>query len=249
MYTVKQLSTLAGVTPRTLRHYDRIGLLKPETVGENGYRYYGDRSVLQLQQILFYRELGLALDAIKEIMGRRDYEVLAALESHRVQLRQRVARLQRLIETVDRTIADFTGGRKMNPQSLFEGFSEAQQEEYARQAETMYDPETVRESNRRWKGYSPEKRQAILEQGRQVYRDMIAAMPKGAGSPQAQAVVARWRAHMDHFWTPDLEQLSALARMYGVSPDFKANFDAMHPDLADFMRQAVEVYVTAHSSG
>ena len=77
MYTVKQLSTLAGVTPRTLHHYDQIGLLKPESIGENGYRYYGEKSMLRLQQILFYRELDMPLDEIKKIMGRRDFDVLA----------------------------------------------------------------------------------------------------------------------------------------------------------------------------
>jgi DNA-binding transcriptional MerR regulator len=86
MLTVKQLSKLAGVTPRTLHHYDEIGLLKPTRVGDNGYRYYGDESVLRLQQILFYRELGIPLEDIKRIMGRRDFDVLGALRSHKAPL-------------------------------------------------------------------------------------------------------------------------------------------------------------------
>ncbi|HUM28158.1 MAG TPA: MerR family transcriptional regulator, partial [Anaerolineales bacterium] len=68
MFTVKQLSTLAGVTPRTLHHYDEIGLLKPSRIGENGYRYYGEDALLKLQQILFYRELDIPLDEIKKIL-------------------------------------------------------------------------------------------------------------------------------------------------------------------------------------
>lgn len=133
----------------------------------------------------------------------------------------------------------------MSPKKLFAAFSEEEQEEYARQAEQMYDPETVRESNRKWKSYSAEKKQAILDEGNQVYLDMIAAMPKGAASPEVQAIVERWRKHMDYFWTPNLDQLLGLATMYGQSPDFKANFDQMHPELADFMRDAVQVYVAA----
>ena len=131
----------------------------------------------------------------------------------------------------------------MSPKGFFEGFSEEQQEEYAKQAEGMYDPETVRESNRKWKNYSAEKKQAIQDEGNQVYQDMVAAMPKGAGSPEVQAIVERWRKHMDYFWTPNLDQLLGLATMYGQSPDFKANLDQMHPDLADFFRKAVTVYV------
>jgi DNA-binding transcriptional MerR regulator len=243
MYTVKQLSTLAGVTPRTLRHYDQIDLLKPESIGENGYRYYGEKSLLRLQQILFYRELGLGLDSIREMLGRPDFQILDALEEHRESLQGKVRRLERLIQTVDKTIKHLKGENIMSPKGLFEGFSEEQQEEYAKQAEQMYDPETVRESNRTWKSYFPEKKQAILDEGKQIYQDMIAAMPKGADSPEVQAIVERWRVHMDYFWTPNLDQLLGLTTMYGESPDFKANFDQMHPDLAEFMKEAVTIYV------
>jgi len=245
MYTVKQLSTLAGVTPRTLHHYDQIDLLKPESVGENGYRYYGETSLLRLQQILFYRELGFSLESIRDVLGKPEFQVVDALEEHRESLRGRMRRLERLIQTVDNTIQHLRGGTKMSPKGLFAGFRQEQQRENARQAEQMYDPETVRESNRKWKSYSVEKKQAILDEGRQVYLDMIEVMPKGPDSPEVQACVERWRKHMDYFWTPNLDQLLGLAAMYGNSPDFKANFDAMHPDLADFMREAVTVYVEA----
>jgi DNA-binding transcriptional MerR regulator len=248
MYTVKQLSTLAGLTPRALRHYDQIGLLKPESYGENGYRYYSEGSVLRLQQILFYRELGLPLEEIRMIMADQDFDVLAALEDHRQKLQIRIKRLEQLTITVDKTIDHLIGEHKMSPKGLFEGFSEEQQEEYARQAEQIYDRETVRASNRKWKGYLPEKKQAILDEGRQIYQEMVAAMPKGADSPEVQQLVDRWRKHMEYFWTPNQEQLLGLAAMYGSSPDFKANFDAMHPELADFMREAVSFYVEKRKS-
>jgi MerR family transcriptional regulator, thiopeptide resistance regulator len=243
MYTVKQLSQLAGVTPRTLHHYDEIGLLKPSRVGENGYRYYGEESVLRLQQILFYRELGMPLDDIKKIMGRRDFDVLGALYSHKEALQKQVTRLNRLITTVDNTIHHLKGTTIMSEKGLFEGFSEEQQEQYAAEAEKLYDPETVRESNRKWKAYSPAKKEAILAEGSAIYTDMIAAMPKGAGSPEVQGIVERWRKHMDYFWTPNLDQLQAIANGYNDDPRFKANFDKMHPQLAEFMREAVTVYV------
>jgi DNA-binding transcriptional MerR regulator len=243
MFTVKQLSNLAGVTPRTLHHYDDIGLLKPTHVGGNGYRYYGEEALLRLQQILFYRELDIPLDDIKKIMGRRDFDVLGALHSHRDALNKQVTRLNRLIQTVDNTINHMKGTIIMSGKGLFEGFSEEEQEKYALEAEQLYDPETVRESNRKWKGYSASKKEAILEEGKAVYLDMIAAMPKGAGSPEVQAIVERWRRHMDYFWTPNEEQLLALANGYNDDPRFRANFDRMHPKLAEFMREAVELYV------
>ncbi|MBI3174010.1 MAG: MerR family transcriptional regulator [Chloroflexi bacterium] len=243
MFTVKQLSKLAGVTPRTLHHYDAIGLLKPSRIGDNGYRYYGEESLLRLQQILFYRELDIPLDEIKQIMGRRDFDVLGALHTHKDALQKQARRLERLIQTVDHTIEYLKGDTKMSEKGLFEGFSEEEQEKYAQEAEQMYDPETVRESNRKWKGYSAAKKEAVMAEGKAVYMDMIAVMPKGAASPEAQAIVERWRKHMDYFWTPKLDQLQPLADGYVEDARFKANFDKMHPQLAEFMRDAVAVYV------
>lgn len=234
---------MAGVTPRTLHHYDDIGLLKPSLVGDNGYRYYAEETLLTLQQILFYRELGVPLDDIKQIMGRHDFDVLSALQSHKDALQKQISRLNRLVATVDNTIHHIKGEKVMSQKGLFEGFSEEEQEKYALEAEQIYDPETVRESNRKWKAYSAGKKEAILAEGRQIYVDMIAAMPKGASSVEVQSLVERWRKHMDYFWTPNLEQLLGLANGYNNDPRFKANFDKMHPQLAEFMFKAVKVYV------
>src|SRR5512138_2297535 len=113
MFTVKQLSKLAGITPRTLHYYDEIGLLKPSQVGENGYRYYADEALLRLQQILFYRELEMPLENIKQIMESHDFDVMAALESHRAELRKRIAKMERLITTVDDTVLHLKGKKEM----------------------------------------------------------------------------------------------------------------------------------------
>jgi DNA-binding transcriptional MerR regulator len=243
MLTVKQLSKLAGVTPRTLHHYDEIGLLKPTRVGDNGYRYYGEESILQLQQILFYRELGIPLEDIKKIMGRRDFDVLGALHSHKDALQKQVERLNRLIHTVDNTINHLKGHTIMSDKAYFEGFSEEEQERYAAEAEELYGAESVRASMNTWKAYSAAEKKRIMEEGSQNYTDMIGVMPKGPGSPEAQALVERWRKHMDYFWTPNLDQLLALANGYNDDPRFKATFDKMHPELAEFMREAVRIYV------
>ena len=105
---------MAGVTPRTLHHYDEIGLLKPSRIGDNGYRYYGEEALLKLQQILFYRELDFPLDDIKKIMGRRDFDVLGALQTHKDALQKQTARLNRLLATVDNTIQHIKGEKIMD---------------------------------------------------------------------------------------------------------------------------------------
>ena len=243
MFTVRQLSKLAGVTPRTLHHYDAIGLLKPSRIGDNGYRYYGEEALLRLQQILFYRELDLPLDEIKRIMGRRDFDVMSALESHKVALKKRIDRLNVLLSTVDNTIDHLKGNKAMSRNILFEGFSEEEQEKLAEEAAQRWDPETVKASNRKWKSYSEAEKKKILAEGKALYTDLVAVMPKGAASREVQAVIARWHQHMQYFWSPNDDQLVSIADLYNDDPRFKANYEKVHPGLAEFMREAVKVYV------
>jgi len=243
MFTVKQLSKMAGITPRTLHYYDQIGLLKPSQVGENGYRYYGEESLLRLQQILLYRQLDMPLEDIRQIMGRRDFDVLSALESHKSELRRRIAQMERLVVTVDDTILHLKGKKDMSKKQLFEGFSDEQQAVYEKEAMQMYDPKVVKTSNNKWKSYTAAEKQRILDEGNAVYAAILEAMPKGAASPEVQAGVERWRRHMDYFWSPNDEQLLGLADLYNDDPRFKANFDKIDPRLADFMRAAVKIYV------
>jgi len=243
MYTVKELARLAGITPRTLHYYDEIGLLKPSQTGDNGYRYYGEEAVLRLQQILLYRQMELPLEDIRQLMGRRDFDILSALEHHKRDMHKKIEQMQTMVETVDNTILFLKGKMDMDTSQIFKGFSKEEEEAYAREAEQMYDPETVRKSNKLWKSYSEDEKERILNEASQIYKDMISAMPAGAESSAAQVCVKRWRKNMDHFWTPNLEQLVGLSDLYNNDPRFKKNFDQMDPRLAEFFKEAVKIYV------
>src|SRR5579859_5499209 len=105
MYTVKKLAKLSGISIRTLRFYDEIGLLKPAYYGENGYRYYEEEQLLLLQQILFFRELEFPLSEVKKILGNKSFDKVKTLESHKLILQQNAKRMQQLIQTIDKTIA------------------------------------------------------------------------------------------------------------------------------------------------
>src|SRR5260370_33859609 len=122
-YTVKQVAAMSGVSVRTLHFYDEAGLLKPAYLGANGYRFYEEPQLLTLQQILFYRELGFELKKIQRILGRADFEKVAALQSHRKVLEKDLVRTQSLIETIDKTIQHLQGTKKMNTKEMFAGFS------------------------------------------------------------------------------------------------------------------------------
>jgi MerR family transcriptional regulator, thiopeptide resistance regulator len=243
MFTVKQLSHLAGITPRALHYYDEIGLLKPTRVGDNGYRYYGEDALVRLQQVLLYRELGMPLEQIVEILDRPDFDVQESLHRHRGELLRRIHRLETLVKTVDQTIEHMKGKTKMEENKFFTGFSEEQQAAYEKEAMDLYDHATVKASNARWKAYTAEQKQSILDEAGLIYQEYLAAMPAGPDSPAAQAAVAHWRKHMNNFWSPNDEQLLGLADLYNDDPRFKANYDRMQPGLAEFVREAVRVYV------
>jgi len=243
MYTVKQLANLAGVTVRTLHHYDDIGLLKPSSIGGNGYRYYAEEAVYRLQQILFYRELKVPLDEIKRIVTGRDFDALEALEAHRASLQLEVDRIRQLISTIEHTTAHLRGKVAMSDAQLFKGFTEEEQEKMAEEAARRWDAETVRASNARWKRYPAEMKQRIMDEGNALYRDLIAVMDEGPSSRRVQEIIGRWHAHMQYFWSPNDNQLVALADGYNHDPRFRANFEAMKPGLAVFMGKAVREYV------
>ncbi len=240
-YTVKQLSRLAGVSVRTLHFYDEIGLLRPGRVGANGYRYYGPSALLRLQQILFYKELGLSLDEIREVLDQPEFDVARALEAHRRALQQRLGQLERLISTVDRTIAYLNGEESMDAKELFTGFSDEQQAEYERQAEALWG-ESVRESSRKWKAYSAARQAQIKAEGQAIYQDLLDQLDQPPDSPAVQANLARWHQHLRYFFEPSAEVLRALGRTYNDDPQFNAAFQRLDPRLAPFMRAAIEVY-------
>src|SRR5690606_1876664 len=108
-YTVQKLAKLAGVSTRTLRYYDEIGILKPARINSSGYRIYGQAEVDKLQQILFYRELGVQLESIKEILSSPSFHAVNALKEHRAKLLEKRQQLDLLIANVDKTIASKEG--------------------------------------------------------------------------------------------------------------------------------------------
>jgi DNA-binding transcriptional MerR regulator len=243
-YTVQQLAEMAGVSARTLRYYDQIGLLQPQREAHNGYRRYDREALLRLQYILFLRQLDLPLEAIKAIIDRPDFDRLQALEQHREELTGRQKQLGKLLATLERTISMMKGQQEMDDHALFKGFTpeeEARNTEEARQQ--WGDTEAFRQSQERWGSYSPAKKQQVMDEGREVYKDIISAMPLGPGSEAAQAGVKHWHEHLRYFYEPSSEMLLGLAEMYNEDPRFKANFDKMQPGLAEFMREAVKIYV------
>ncbi|MBN2471005.1 MAG: MerR family transcriptional regulator [Anaerolineae bacterium] len=242
MYTVKQLAEMAGITVRTLHYYDEIGLLSPSRTPSNGYRRYGEAEVLRLQQIMLFRELEFSLSDIQALLDDPAFDLLHALRAHRAALQARAARLQRLTHTIDQTIKYLQGETTMSQPSLFDGFSDEQQAEYEEEARAMWDPALVDDSVRRWNSYTDEEKAEIGARGNAIFAAIRDNMHKGADSAEVQAQIAALQAHFGVFYTCTDEILMGLGEAYHTHPGFIETFQKIHPDLPEFLYEAISHY-------
>lgn len=160
-YTVQKLAQMAGVSARTLRYYDEIGILKPARINSSGYRIYGQREVDRLQQILFYRELGLSLEGIKDIVTAPSFDGLNALKEHREKLLEKREQLDLLIANVEKTIAFAEGRITMTDKEKFEGFKQKlideNEKKYSQEIRAKYGDDQVDRSNQKIKDMTKEQ--------------------------------------------------------------------------------------------
>lgn len=246
-YTVNQLAKMAGISPRTLRYYDQIGLL-PVRKDESGYRLYGQDEVDRLQQILFYRELGMPLAEIKEIVTADSFDGLAALKEHREKLLAQRERLDALIANVQNTIAMKEGERDMTDQEKFEGFKQGMIEEneakYGKEIREKYGDEQVDRSNEKLRKMTREDYAGMERLAKEVNEAIRAAFREGDPAGElARKACELHREWLMHFWDSySPEAHMALCQMYVDDPRFTAYYDAIEPGCAVFLRDAMRVY-------
>ena len=245
-WSIVEVARHAGVSSRTLRHYDDVGLVPPAYVGDNGYRYYDEDALLRLQEVLLLRELGLPLDAIRRVLeGTADRT--AVLREHLAALLAERDRLDRLAVTVGRTIEMREGGVRMGPEELFEGFDADKQREYEAELVDRFGPEAQEKIDESWRRVGQmTKADADRVQAELAVRDQEYAALLDAGvapdDPRTQQVTAGHYAWVCQFWTPSAEAFAGLGDLYVESPDFHARYDAVRPGLAEYVRDAMAVY-------
>ncbi|MCJ7733611.1 MAG: MerR family transcriptional regulator [Anaerolineales bacterium] len=246
MYTIKEMADFAGVTTRTLRHYDQVGLLTPAAIGENGYRYYDHGNLLRLQQVLFFRELDLPLKEIQYILSRPDFQPLAALENHRDAIREQVKRYNQLLETIQNTIGSLKGENKMAANEYFEGFDETQYEGEVR--ERWGNTSQYAESQRKWSSYNKDQKEEIKQEGGRITIRMVTENPGARpDDPDVQEAVGDYHAYLNrYFYTCEVEFFRGLADMWVHDPRFAVNYEQIREGGAAFVRDAVHIYCDRH---
>ena len=241
VYTVSKLAKLAGVSVRTLHHYDETGLLKPSFRSDSGYRQYQRKDLLRLQQILFYRELDFSLSVIKDILDDPDYDEVRALVNHRHNLEQRIERLSNLLNTLDKTILHYKEDTMaLTDEELYEGFTKEQIERYNKEVDEMYGPGTVEATRERIGKLTKKQWQGVKEEGEAINVEMAGLMDLSPESPEVQNLVKRHHAWIENFWTPNAESYKGLGKGYTENPEFREFYDKYKTGLADFFYAAMK---------
>ena len=244
-YTINKLASMAGVSTRTLRFYDECGLLSPLRVSSNGYRIYGQEEINRLQQIMFYRELGVELAEIGRILSGKGFDVQAALLSHLDMLHSKRERIDVLIMNVEKSIRAMKGETEMTDFEKFEGFKQKliddNEQKYGNEIRTKYGDSTIDHSNAKVKSMTKEQYAEVERLTSELNDTLKTAVkqgdPHGELAKQAFELHKRW---LCFFWDKySKEAHIGVSQMYVDDPRFTEYYDKISPGCAVFLRDAV----------
>ncbi len=247
-YTVQKLSKLAGVSSRTLRYYDEIGILKPARTSSSGYRIYGKKEVDLLQQIMFYRELGVNLDTIKELVTSKDFDEEKALKVHLKKLLEQRKQLDLLIANVKKTMEYKKGIISMSDKEKFDGFKkrivEENEAKYGTEIREKYGEEAVNQSNQKLLHMTNEEYLKFEQLGKDIQETLEEAFATGnPGGELSQKAARLHREWLSCTWgSYSKEAHAGVAQMYVEDERFTAYYDKNQPGLAAFLRDAILIY-------
>lgn len=247
-YTINKLSKLSGVSTRTLRYYDEIGLLNPTRVSSNNYRIYGQREVDLLQQILFYRELGVNLEEIKDIVTTSGYDACKAMENHLTALLAKREQLNLMIANVEKSVLALKGEFVMSDKEKFEGFKQKliddNEKAYGAEIREKYGDDAVNKSNAKVKGMSKEQYAEVEKLSTEVNDAIKAAFEDGNPAGElARLACELHKKWLCYFWDSySKEAHMGLAETYVADERFAAHYDKIAPGCAVFLRDAILEY-------
>jgi DNA-binding transcriptional MerR regulator len=241
---VGEVAALAGVTVRTLHHYDRIGLLAPSERTAAGYRRYTPADLDRLHQVLVYRELGFPLEEVATLLDDPDADPAAHLRRQHRLLRDRLERTQAMVAAVEKEMEARQMGISLTPEERFEVFGDGFSEEYAAEAEERWgDTEAWAQSQRRTAAYTKEDWVRIKEEGDDVERRFAEALEAGvpADSERAMDMAEEHRQHITRwFYDCPPGMHAGIGRMYVEDERFTAHYEQRAPGLAQYVSTAVQ---------
>ncbi len=246
-YTVHSLAQLAGISVRTLHYYDEIGLLNPSLIGENGYRYYEEKELVRLQQILFFRELEFSLDDIKRMLNRSEFNVVEALRDQKKLFKLKQARLEKLINSINVTIKRMSTNQKINHEDLYDVFKDNDVKHYQDEVQERWgNTDAYKQSMKKVSKMNKKEMQKLKEDGKKHTQAIADAMDKGIEDPHVQALIKKSHEGINFFYDCSHEMFRNLGKMYVDDPRFTAYYEKFRSGLAVFMRDAIAYYCDQH---
>ncbi|POX41987.1 MerR family transcriptional regulator [Streptomyces sp. Ru73] len=250
-YSVGQVAGFAGVTVRTLHHYDEIGLLSPSARNRAGHRRYDDADLDRLQRILFYRELGFPLDQVAALLDDPEADPQEHLRRQHQLLTARIEKLQKMAAAVETAMEARRMGINLTPEEKFEVFGDHDPDQYADEVQRRWgDTEAYKESQRRAAGYTKEDWKRLTAELDAIHGRMAELLAQGvpAGSEAAMDVAEEHRTFIcRRHYECSHELHSCLGEMYVADERFAAMYDGIRPGLAVYMRDAVLANAARHS--
>ena len=241
--SVNKLAKIAGVSVRTLHHYDEIGLLKPSLRSDTNYRYYYETELLRLQQILFYKELDLSLSQIKDILDDPNFDVLQALHSHKAELKKRRNRFAELLLTIDKTIINLKSKtKKMDHEEMYKGFGKEQGKAYRKEAAEKWGEEIVAGSEKKILAMDKKEWKDLLQQAEDINKALVKLIKLKPDDKKIQTLIKQHFEMTGKHFNVTYEIYRNLGTMYVEDERFKMNYDKHHPKLAEFLRDGIHVF-------
>ncbi|MFF2855504.1 MULTISPECIES: MerR family transcriptional regulator [unclassified Peribacillus] len=241
---VKKLADLVGISVRTLHYYDEIGLLSPEEITESGYRLYSNDNLEMLQQILFFRELGMPLKEIKQMISSSSFDKQDALMQHQKMLLEKRSQLDKLIKTVEKSIKHMKGEIQMTNKEKFEGF-DFSQNPYEEEARKLWGDKAVDESKAKVAGMSKDAQKIVSD----IYIKLASFRNDSPKSEEVQEAIKEWYDCLNNnFGTYSLDAFKGLGQMYVNDQRFTKNIDKYGDGLAKFMCDAMGHFADANKN-
>jgi DNA-binding transcriptional MerR regulator len=241
---VGEVAGLAGVTVRTLHHYDRIGLLSPSGRTAAGYRRYSPADLDRLHQVLLYRELGFPLEEVATLLDDPSADPAEHLRRQHRLLRDRLERTLAMVAAVEKEMEARAMGINLTPEERFEVFGEHDPAQYEAEAEERWgETDAWKESQRKTRGYTKEDWLRIKAEGADVESRFAAALQAGvpADSAPAMDLAEEHRQQISrNFYDCPPEMHAGLGRMYVEDERFTAHYERIAPGLAQYVSTAVQ---------
>jgi DNA-binding transcriptional MerR regulator len=239
-FKIGHVARVAKLTVRALHHYDEIGLVKPSGRSETGYRLYTQRDLERLQDVLFYRELGFALEEIQRVLADPTFDRKSALIRQRAELAEKAAQANALLNLIDKTIESMDRGEAMQPQYMFDGFDPSKYEDETKARWGSAD--SYAESVRRTKRYTKEDWQSIRSEFEAITIAFADIMKAGIAPTDQRAmdIAERHRLHIDRWFYPCPTTMHMeLGEMYVSDDRFAANYEKHRKGLTEYIRDAI----------